>query len=141
MARTVFKREFTKDGGHLTAAEKVVMDESDKQVELASEALDELDDKDVAIIKSHYACQILLNRAAQYFKTLRGQGLVTDREAGEYLEEIEKDIHNLLESGREAVHPDVLSSTQKKARMTTFAQGAAGMSSFEKDVLEPLLDE
>merc|ERR1712008_424791 len=70
-ARQVFKEEFSKVGeACLTAAEKVVLDESDKQVELADTALAEIEDGDVAMVKSHYICHILLNRAADYFTKL-----------------------------------------------------------------------
>ena len=68
----------------------LVLDESDEQVELADEALKKLSETDVAIVKSHYVCQILLNRAAYYFIKLKKNGLMTEREADHFLENIGK---------------------------------------------------
>lgn len=118
-ARKVFKREFSKAGeDSLTPAEKIVMDESDEQVELASEALCQLNETEVAMVKSHYACQILLNRSAYYFQKLQKQGLMTEREAGKFLEEIEENIYDLFEC-REKEHTDEMSSGQKIGRLSS----------------------
>ncbi|KAL7539494.1 hypothetical protein ACHAXR_011486, partial [Thalassiosira sp. AJA248-18] len=117
-ARRVFKEEFSKAGeDSLTAAEKIVLDESDAQVEMAEQALSTLDDDDVAIVKSHYVCQILLNRAAYYFKKLKKHGLMTEREAGEHLEEIEENIQHILEC-RETTHTDEMTTDRKTRRLS-----------------------
>jgi len=53
---------------------------SDEQVEVADALLSKLDKTNVAIVKSHYACQILLNRAAYCFQKLKKHGPMTERE-------------------------------------------------------------
>mmetsp|Transcript_11154 Transcript_11154/g.19589 ORF Transcript_11154/g.19589 Transcript_11154/m.19589 type:complete len:998 (+) Transcript_11154:30-3023(+) len=117
-ARKVFKEEFSKAGyGSLTAAEKIILDESEKQVEMADEALNEMADEDVAIVKSHYVCHILLNRTAYYFKKLKKHGLVTEKEAGGFLEEIEEHIDHVLKC-REMVHTDEMTSSHKVKRLS-----------------------
>ena len=95
-AKRHFIREFSKDGDHLTDVEKIVLKENDEQVRLAKEALSQLGATDVKIVTSHYLCQILLNRAAHHLKQLNDHGLMSDREAGDYLEEIEVMVSNLF---------------------------------------------
>jgi len=117
-ARQVFKEEFSKAGQYdLTVAEKVVMDESDGQVAMADKALLELAEEDVAIVKSHYVCHILLNKGAYYYKKLKKHGLVTEREAGEKLEEIEDEIYHVLKC-RKLVHADELNPATKNQRLS-----------------------
>lgn len=55
-AGQIFKEEFTNESNALSAAEKVVLDESAAQVRLADKALLGIDREDVKMIKSHYAC-------------------------------------------------------------------------------------
>ncbi|KAL3804615.1 hypothetical protein ACHAW5_000089 [Stephanodiscus triporus] len=96
-ARKNFEKAFSKCGeDQLTEAEKVVLDESDEQVRLADEALSKFDTGDVTMVTSHYACQILLNRAASYLTKLEEHGLMTDREAGTFLDEIQMNISQLF---------------------------------------------
>mmetsp|Transcript_26297 Transcript_26297/g.56470 ORF Transcript_26297/g.56470 Transcript_26297/m.56470 type:complete len:997 (-) Transcript_26297:1437-4427(-) len=121
-ARKIFKQEFSKGNGCLTAAEKIVMDESDGQVEMAVGTLSKFDEMDVAMVKSHYVCQILLNRAAYYFKKLKKHGLMTEREAGEILEEIEENIYDLLEC-RKTEHTDEMSTAHKMHRLESMPRG------------------
>jgi len=117
-ARKVFKEEFSKCGkGVLTAAEKIVLDECDEQIKLAENALKELDDEDVQVVKSHYVCHILLNRAAYYFKKLKKHGLMTEREAGMFLEEIEENIYDVLKC-RETEHTNEMSERGKMRRLS-----------------------
>jgi hypothetical protein len=65
-----------------SAAEIVVLRECDVQIQLAEDALNEIDKEQVQQVKSHYACQILLNKAAHFLQTLTAQGLMTQGEAG-----------------------------------------------------------
>ena len=96
-ARKTFEREFSKAGeGELTAVEKIVLDESDNQVTFANEALGKLEAVDVKVVTSHYACQILLNRAAHYLTKLKNYGLMTEREAGGFLDAIHVNISDLF---------------------------------------------
>ena len=84
---------------------------------MADEALDEMVEEDVAIVKSHYVCHILLNRAAYYFKKLNKNGLMTEKEAGGFLEEIEEHIYHVLKC-REMAHTDEMTSALKMERLS-----------------------
>ena len=110
LARKSFKREFikTREAG-LTDAEQVVMYESEQQVKSAEEALAKFDIDSVSTVRSHYACRILLNRAAYCYSKQLDHNLITEREAGTLLEEIEGHIRNLLDC-REKDHSDVESN-------------------------------
>lgn len=94
-----------------------MLDEIDGQVELADQALSKLDANEVAMVKSHYACQILLNRAAYYNKKLKKHGLMTEREAGGFVEEIEENLYDLLEC-QETEHTDEMSTDHKMHRIS-----------------------
>ena len=116
LARKSFKREFIKsEQVNLTEAEKVVLFESEQQVTLAEEALSKFDVVHVNTVRSHYACQILLNRAAYCYKDQLSHGLITEMEAGTLLEEIEGHISNMLEC-RETVHKESDGSTTEHSR-------------------------
>jgi hypothetical protein len=96
-ARKTFEREFSKAGeGRLTEVEKIVLSESDNQVKLANEALNKLEAVDVTMVTSHYACQILLNKAAHYLTKLNNYGLMTEREVRGFLNEIDKNLSDLF---------------------------------------------
>jgi len=117
-AKHIFKGEFSKGyHGTLTEAEKTVMDESEAQVELANEALAQLNETDVVIVKSHYVCQILLNRAAYYLRKLNKHGLLSEREAGHYLEEIEESLMHVKEC-KEVYHSDEMDNEHKMRRIS-----------------------
>ena len=106
LSRKAFKREFIKTGEvGLTEAEQVVMYESEQQVKLAEESLSKFDAIYVNTVRSHCACQILLNRAASCCSKQLDHSLITEREAGTLLEEIEGHIKTLLEC-REIDHTD-----------------------------------
>mmetsp|Transcript_8996 Transcript_8996/g.13898 ORF Transcript_8996/g.13898 Transcript_8996/m.13898 type:complete len:907 (-) Transcript_8996:63-2783(-) len=93
IAEKAFKDLSQGDGNcELTQAENIVLQESADQVLLAEQALDKFDAKEVQQIKSHYACTIILNRAAAYYERLSHQGLMSEREAGELIEEMEANI-------------------------------------------------
>ncbi len=100
--------------GELTQAEIIVLQESVAQVRLAKDALKEFDEKEVQQIKSHYACNIILNRAAAYYERLSEQGLMSEREAGEFLEEMEKEILHTKEC-LDSSHAGELSEHHKQA--------------------------
>ena len=110
--------QFTTTGKQtLSSAEKIVLDESAAQVRLADKALLALDREDVKMIKSHYACHILLNRGAHYFSKLAEHGLMTEREAGEFIEEIEEEIHSLV-ACKEFAHEDEITNESKMHRLS-----------------------
>ena len=114
LAREVFKKEFSK-GAVLTECEKCVLDESDEQVRLANASLAKLDEVDVGVVKSHYVCQILLNRAAYYLNKLKKHGLMSEKEAAGFLEEIQENLKHLLEC-KEVYHTDEMNSSHKMKR-------------------------
>ena len=112
-ARKSFTREFIKTGeAGLTDAEQVVMYESEQQVKFAEEALSKFDVTNVNMVRSHYACRILLNRAAYCYSKQLDHNLITEREAGTLLEEVEGHINDLLEC-RHKDHSDVESNRSK----------------------------
>lgn len=80
-----------------SAAETIVLKECDVQIKLAEGSLRDIDKEQVKQIKSHYACQILLNKAAHFLQTLTAQGLMTQGEAGEILEEVEDNVQSVFE--------------------------------------------
>jgi len=87
------------------------------EVQLAEGALEELLEEDVAMVKSLLLCHIVLNKAADYFKKLASQGLMSGKEAGEFLEHIEDEISHIL-STKEMDHSAELSNTIKQARLS-----------------------
>lgn len=99
-----------------TRGEKIVLRESAGQVRLAEDALKEFDEKEVQQIKSHYACNIILSSAAAYYERLSEQGLISEREAGEFLEEIETEILHTKECLDDS-HAGELSEHHKQAMM------------------------
>ena len=122
MAAKVFKKAFLrmKDGkglqrkGSLTSTEKVILDECSEQIDLAMSSLEKLNASDVALSKSHYACDILLHKAASYFSQLSSRGLMTQREASEFVTRIEKEIFNVSEC-HQLTHTDELDASRKKS--------------------------
>ena len=79
----------------LTLAEKTVIDESKLQVAKADAAINAFDAEDVSAVKSQYVCQILLYKSANYFERLALNGLMTEREAGEFLGQFDRELRNL----------------------------------------------
>ena len=88
---------------------------SDEQVRLANASLAKLDEVDVGVVKSHYVCQILLNRAAYYLNKLKKHGLMSEKEAAGFLEEIQENLKHLLEC-KEVYHTDEMNSSHKMKR-------------------------
>ena len=84
---------------------------------MADKALAEIAGEDVAIVKSHYICHILLNRAAYYFRKLKKHGLMSEREAGGFLEELEESISHVLKY-QTKVHTDELTSSSKMKHLS-----------------------
>mmetsp|Transcript_26723 Transcript_26723/g.44147 ORF Transcript_26723/g.44147 Transcript_26723/m.44147 type:complete len:1003 (-) Transcript_26723:215-3223(-) len=122
MAAKVFKKGFLrmKDDkglqrkGSLTSTEKVILDECSAQIALAMASLEKLNARDVALSKSHYACDILLHKAASYFSQLSSRGLMTQRDASEFVSRIEKELFNVSEC-QQLTHTDELDASRKKS--------------------------
>eukprot|EP00985_Skeletonema_marinoi_P020018 scaffold11699_cov139-Skeletonema_marinoi.AAC.7 len=107
-----------------SAAEIVVLRECDIQIQLAEDALNEIDKEQVQQVKSHYACQILLNKAAHFLQTLTAQGLMTQGEAGGILEEIEDHVQGVVECQKE-VHEGEYTPSEKISFMRKFSRFAS----------------
>mmetsp|Transcript_14784 Transcript_14784/g.20973 ORF Transcript_14784/g.20973 Transcript_14784/m.20973 type:complete len:914 (+) Transcript_14784:196-2937(+) len=117
IAEKAFKDLSQGDGNdELSQAENIVLQESVNQVLLAEQALEKFDAKEVQQIKSHYACNIILNRAAAYYERLSRQGLMSEREAGELIEEIEANILHTKEC-LDTSHTGELSDRHKMEKM------------------------
>ena len=98
-AEETFKAEFASiTRQSLTLAEKTVIDESREQVARAESAINAFDAEDVNVVKSQYVCQILLHKSANYFEKLAHNGLMTEREAGEFLEKYDHELRKLRKS-------------------------------------------
>ena len=108
MARAKFLEEFCQDSERLTAAEKIVLSECDSQVHMAQIDLDAIDKEHVSLIKTNYLAQILLNQGAFCVKKMQEDGLMTEREAGEFLEEVEEDLRRLEENTEQQVLPKAI---------------------------------
>lgn len=120
-AQAKFKEEFATVGEHaLTASEKAVLDESKEQIAQAEAALETFDKNDVDIVKSQFVCKVLLSKSAKYFETLAHDGLMTDKEASEFLEHIEHEMFQLLLSA-ELESEGLLDSKTKNSRLSTLS--------------------
>ena len=64
------------------------------------------------LVTSHYACQILLNRAAHYLTKMKNYGLMTEREASGFLDAIHVNISDLFK-----YHIDSQMSDQRKSEL------------------------
>lgn len=97
-AQFFFKSQIM-DGGRadIVEAAKVVMAESQKEIERATNDLDtKLDRKVVQLAASHKFCKILLNRGVKYVEKLASYGLLKESEAEELVEEIEEMLDNVI---------------------------------------------
>jgi len=95
-SQKTFKAEFASvNSNSLTLAAKAVLDESKDQVAKAESAINNFDVDDVSAIKSQYVCQILLYKSAHYFENLARRGLMTEKEATEYLYQYDLELRKL----------------------------------------------
>jgi len=115
-ARNKFKDEFTRIDYSLTSAEKIVMDECDFNIDLAQQELDKIDPDEVKLTKSQYAAQILLNKESYYIEELQKHGLMTEKESGGFIEEIEE---HLLEVWQVCETSETTGSTTGTADLST----------------------
>ena len=93
-AQKAFKTQFCY-GQSLSDEEILVLDESEKEVKKAEEAMSELDTNQGNMHVAHQVCMVLLHKAADYIANLNHLGLLHDQETEHYLEEIEHDIRRL----------------------------------------------
>ena len=87
LAQERFKREFCTGGTlEFSAAERQVLEESDRLIQTAKAYLGTFEKRDVTVIVSHLACQILLNKGARYLEHLADEGLLKQKEANHFIE-------------------------------------------------------
>ena len=87
LAQERFKREFCTGGTlEFSAAERQVLEESDRLIQTAKNYLGTFEKRDVTVIVSHLACQILLNKGARYLEHLADEGLLKQKEANHFIE-------------------------------------------------------
>lgn len=130
-AQQTFKDEFASVSAQaLTLAEKAVLDESKEQVAKADAAINNFDEEDVNAVKSQYVCQILLFKSANYFEKLSQAGLMTEKEAGEFLEQYDHELRQLR-----------LSSELKTEIRHLNNQIAPEIPAFSLNVLETIHDK
>ena len=141
MAREALKK-YCRDAAadDFSAAELQVLEECNAQIKLAQAALDEIDPVEVQQIKSHYACQILLNKSAHFLQTLTAQGLMTPGEASNVLEEIESCIQGVVECQKD-VHDGQYSTSKKSSIMQRFGGMSFGFGSTKAKEVDVALSE
>mmetsp|Transcript_8052 Transcript_8052/g.20186 ORF Transcript_8052/g.20186 Transcript_8052/m.20186 type:complete len:1010 (-) Transcript_8052:591-3620(-) len=84
-------------GADIVEAAKVVLAESQKEIEKATNDLDnKLDRTVVHLAASHKFCKILLNRGIAYVDKLAGFGLLKESEAEEMVEELEELLDHVI---------------------------------------------
>jgi hypothetical protein len=114
-AREVFKDEFVVDCDNLTEAEATVLRESEKTCASAVGLLESFPVRSVETILSHRFCTILLNGVVQYFEHLATAGLLSSKEAEDFLGEIQKRIIG-IESCPLEEHPGELPITSEREK-------------------------
>lgn len=97
-----------------------MLDESKKQVAKAEDVLDSFDKTDVDIVKSQFVCKVLLGTGVRYFEKLAHDGLMTEKEASEFLEHIEHEVFHLNLSS-ELESEGLLDSKAKTSRLSTLS--------------------
>jgi hypothetical protein len=129
-AQWFFQEQLGDVNADLSEAGKIVLQESNKQIELAQSDLNEK--VDVEVVKkvvSHKFCKILLTRGVHYIEKLTTHGLLKDSEAEEIVEELDEHLEHVLtcdklhHEGEISLHLDdddgnvctLLPSTKEKA--------------------------
>ena len=129
-AQEIFRAEFANvDGNSLALAEKAVLDESKEQVSRAEAVLNAYDAEDVNAIKSQYLCQILLYKCADYFRTLAQNGLMSEREAGEFLDMYDRELRQLRNSSE-------MKSDIAYVKMSRYSRTLGQLDEIESDIEE-----
>jgi len=98
LARTEFEEHFC--SMIPTSEEEKVIEESNAQCALAQADLDDIDREDVARIRGHKMCRIILNDAIKYIDELAHQELIPEKDAGETLDQLNEYIDYVTVCGR-----------------------------------------
>ena len=94
------------------AAFKEVMKESKGEVRKAKEVLKSQNKKKLKHVISHYLCTIIQNKTARYIKLLLDSGVLLQKEARHFLEEIDEDVRHIRKCPLFGDHPGSTQSTQ-----------------------------
>jgi hypothetical protein len=84
------------------------MEESRAQVRKANAVLRGKNKKELKHVISHYLCVILQNKRARYVKVLLDSGVLLQREARHYLEEIDESIIEIRSSPMDSYPPGII---------------------------------
>lgn len=115
-AKERFEEQFAETSDEFTAAERLIMDESDEQVLEAKKLLESMDKNVVAGIIEHHICTILLNEGARYIESLCAAGLLLEKEASQFIEDVSHELERVSHCSLEE-HPGELSADEKKATL------------------------
>lgn len=99
-AQAAFKDQFC-SGKILSFQESQILEESNSQIELATQRMNACGRKAVEKILSNLLCSILLSRAAEFVTDLTLKGMLHDQEAEHLFEEIEECLHRVGKAQRE----------------------------------------
>lgn len=94
------------------AAFKEVMKESKGEVRKAKEVLKLQNKKKLKHVISHYLCTIIQNKTARYIKLLLDSGVLLQKEARHFLEEIDEDVRHIRKCPLFGDHPGSTQSAQ-----------------------------
>jgi hypothetical protein len=90
-ARETFTKQLSASS-EVDANEQIVLDESNAETATAQDVLDNEDQQDVLVIRNLYFCAILLNKSAKYAENLLKEGVLEEKEASGYLDEIDTSL-------------------------------------------------
>jgi hypothetical protein len=106
-SREVFKTEFVLDCDNMTDAEATVLRESDAACAEAVALLESFPARSVEAMISHRFCSILLNSVVHHFEDLARSGLLSAKEAEDFVSEIQSMILR-IDSCPDDEHPEEL---------------------------------
>ena len=107
-----FRQQMCEGDDEHSYVEQKVLHESQNQVKTAEDFLLSFDSIDVDAEMSHLFSIVLLNKAGTYIQQLLSAGILNQREAGQYSEEIEEELDVLLRYCPNSDHPGQLSTEE-----------------------------
>ena len=113
-AQASFAYELQNADSELTEAAKVILDESEKQYQLAEASLKNIDEEVLDLAFSHKFCRILLNIGVDNIEKLVSLGMMKETEAEHLIKEIEENLHELNHHVRK--HKDPSSNGESKGQ-------------------------
>jgi NhaP-type Na+/H+ or K+/H+ antiporter len=106
-AQDRLREEFGKETGDLWFAFQRVLQESKAQIRKAGEILRTANKKRLKHVISHHLCLILQGKAARYYQLLHDSGVLSAREAHQYLHEIDRQVVAIRKCGLDK-HPGTI---------------------------------